>query len=513
MRERLRRFLALAFVSALLPSASLHALTWVEVAQFTHAGFDTGWSVAIDGDVAVISDLTAPRVFVRSGGIWAEAADLVPSAVATPHEFFGWSVAIRGDTIAVGSPCDFGTNCGHIYVFVRPKGGWSGTLNENARLGVFGQIRLGEVVAFAGDSIVTVASDNPAAPNGLYVFNKPGSGWSGTVAPSAILLCSLNGFLVDVAGSGDVIVAGSPLENHDNLQQAGKAFVWVKPAGGWSGFISNAAELLPSDPIENGGFGQSVGIDGTTVVVPSTYEFAPPTPNHSKGYVFEMPSAGWTGTLTENAQLVGSDVVNADSFGLVTSISGDTVVIGAIQWPGFLSHLPLVGAAYVFDRPASGWSGTVSETTQFTGSQDNDVFGNSVAISGGTIVVGSPQETVGGNLYQGVAHVFELRKVPFVTLTRWFVKGPIRVPPGVPVEFRVQVEIPEPASVEPTGVVVVGGGRTGQECRAVLDPSGAGSCALTFPRVGTYPIRAHYLGGAEFKESTSPALAVLVGRQ
>src|SRR5208337_4761591 len=118
----------------------------------------------------------------------------------------------------------------------------------------------------------------------------------------------------------------------------------------------------------------------------------------------------------------------------------------------------------------SGWSGTVSETAEFLGPQGGldpaDLFGNGVSISGNTFVVGSPDEDVGGNFAQGVAHVFELRK-PFLTYTRWFVEGPIRVLPGVPVEFPVQVEVPGRVQVEATGVVFIDDG-AGQECRAVL---------------------------------------------
>jgi len=387
-------------------------------------------------------------------------------------------------------------------------------LNENARLdaSAFGQFRLGDEVAFAGDSIVT-GTGLTTVPNILFVFNKPGSGWSGTVGPSAFLHCSLNGYLNNAAGSGDVIVAGSPLETLDAHRNAGKAFVWVKPAVGWSGFISNAAELLPSDPIDEGRFGASVGIDGTSVVVTSMYPVldTPPTPNKSKGYVFQMPSSGWAGSLTENARLVGSDVVNGESFGRSTSISAGTVVIGAPE-AGFSANQPGYGAAYVFDRPASGWSGTIPETAEFVGPQAlgnfGDFFGVAVAISGGTIVVGSPFENVAANVEQGVAHVFESRKKPFHTQTR-FIEGPIRVLPGVPVEFAIRVEVLGRAQVEAAGAVLVEDG-VGQECRAFLDATGEGSCALSFPSGGTYRVQAHFLGNSEFGDSASPPLRVRV---
>src|SRR5215831_3144017 len=169
---RLRRLLAFAAVSAFFSSGSLHALTWVEVARLTHAGgtaqTELGAFVAIDGDVAVVTDQLFPgvaRVFVRSAGIWTEAAELRPSDTAG-FEFSDGTVpvAIRGDTIAVGSPVN-DTGAGRVYVFVRPSGGWSGTLNESAVLDASDlglDFALGSSVAFAGDSIVS---------NSLVAFN------------------------------------------------------------------------------------------------------------------------------------------------------------------------------------------------------------------------------------------------------------------------------------------------------------------------------------------------------
>ena len=528
MRHFSRMLSILVCAIAFGASPALHALTWVEVARLTHAGGSAndffGYSVAIDGDVAVIGEINGndpngveragvAHVFVRSGGTWSAAAELLPSDSAA-GDLFGASVAIRGDTIAVGSPTLHTAHDGFVYVFVRPGGGWSGTLSENARLdatGLGGNFQLGDAVAFAGDSIVT---NSNVVRNILLVFNKPISGWSGIVAPNAILDCTLNGgALFSVAASGDVVIAGNGGENIGNLQMAGKAFVWVKPGGGWIGFIPNVAELLPSDPIDLGEFGEAVAIDGTTALVTNRYGNGfPATPNNSKGYVFEQPVPGWAGTLTENAQLVGSDVINGEQFGTAASLSGGTAVIGALG--ADFSQGQAFGAAYVFDRPSSGWSGTVSETTKFSGPQGGtdppDWFGSAVAISGNTILVGAMFENVNGNFRQGAAHVFELREPPFRVRIRFLVKGPVRVAPGVPVEFSFHVETLGGEPIAPSGEVVVSDG-VGQACRAELSSSGEGACMLTLPGAGLYRVRANYEGNAEFAATTSPPLVVFVG--
>lgn len=81
-----------------------------------------GFSVAIDGDVAVIgaplTDLRNPLppngfpefwgaayVYVRSGSSWVESQFLTASDEQNA-DVFGWSVAIKGSLIAIGSPGD-----------------------------------------------------------------------------------------------------------------------------------------------------------------------------------------------------------------------------------------------------------------------------------------------------------------------------------------------------------------------------------------------------------------------
>ena len=404
---------------------------------------------------------------------------------------------------------------GKIYVFVRPPGrvGWAGTLNESAVLeaGVPG----GEIASVGGSVAITpgyivggsiIASGVPGGA--VFVFSKPSLGWSGTIHPSAKLVAS-DGVAGDqlgqsVAASGGVVVSGAIGAENGGYKQAGKAYVFLEPGGGWSGVPSESAQLIPSDPLTGGLFGVAAAIDGTTVVVTNYFNIPNVAGNRERGYVFEQPSPSWSGTLTENAVLVASDGTNTDGFGVSASISGDTVVVGSLRGS------KVQGAAYVFVRPGGGWAGALNEEDVLETGADFGWLGLSVSISGNTIITGSPRATVSGNVDQGVADVW----VPFVahlnSKTRFLVQGPVRVAPGVPVEFRVRVEALPQGPAEPTGVVVIGDA-AGQECRAVLDGSGEGACALTFPRTGTYHVRAHYLGNAQFAESTSRTLPVLVG--
>jgi hypothetical protein len=78
-------------------------------------GDQFGYSVAISGDTAVIGapfDDTSPRsnhgsayVLVRSGGLWTQQAKLTADDGAA-SDYFGFSVAIGGETAVVGARFD-----------------------------------------------------------------------------------------------------------------------------------------------------------------------------------------------------------------------------------------------------------------------------------------------------------------------------------------------------------------------------------------------------------------------
>ena len=88
-------------------------------------------------------------------------------------------------------------------------------------------------------------------------------------------------------------------------------------------------------------------------------------------------------------KLTASDPENDDHFGIAVAISGDTVVVGA--WTEDdgeqrTNH----GAAYLFERNKNG-TDSWGQVTKLTASdaENADYFGNSVAISRDTVVVGA----------------------------------------------------------------------------------------------------------------------------
>jgi FG-GAP repeat len=103
--------------------------------------------------------------------------------------------------------------------------------------------------------------------------------------------------------------------------------------------------------------------------------------------------------FVQTAELTASDGVPNAELGDSVAVSGNTVVAGA---PGCL-NCGFIGAAYVYTEPVNGW-GNMTQTARLTASDGvaNNQFGFAVSISGGTIAVGAH----GTNGSRGAVYIF-----------------------------------------------------------------------------------------------------------
>ncbi len=297
-------------------------------ASNTGGGDNFGFSVAISGDTVVIgapfedSSVTgvngnqsnnnatqsgAAYVFVRSGGIWSQHAYLKASNTGE-SDFFGYSVAVSGDTVVVGA-----------------------YLEDSSATGV------------DGDQGNNNALDSGAA----YIFVRDGNGvWSQQAYLKASNTRFGDTFGRSVAASGDTVVVGAPQEASSatgvNGNQAdnsaidsGAAYIFVRNGGVWT----QQAYLKASNTEAIDRFGWSVAVSGDTVVVGAYLEDSIATgvngdqANNSAGdsgaaYVFIRDGDG---VWSQQAYLKASNTGGSDHFGRSVFVSGDTVVVGAYQ--------------------------------------------------------------------------------------------------------------------------------------------------------------------------------------
>ena len=201
-----------------------------------------------------------------------------------------------------------------------------------------------------------------------------------------------------VAIAGDFVVVGAPASSTTYTYLSGSAYVFRTTDGGAT--YVEVAKLTNSDPPPNDNFGSSVAIDGNAIVVGVSYDNDGGS-SCGSAYVFRTTDGG--ATYVEIAKLKASEIICAsDYFGGSVAISGGTVVVGAHQDDDDGS---MSGSAYVF-RTADGGA-TYAQVAKLTASDaaSDDRFGASVAIDGGTIVVGAYGDDDDGS-YSGSAYVF-----------------------------------------------------------------------------------------------------------
>jgi len=339
---------------------------------------------------------------------WVQTAELTASDGGLGDEF-GLSVSISGSTVVVGAPFhNVGNNLaqGAAYVFVEPANGWS-SMTQTAELVASDgatDAYFGSSVAISGNTIVVGADGTTVQGNphegAAYVFVKPANGWS-NMTQTAKLTAS-GGYVGDdfgesIAISGNTLVVGAPYASIGSNYQQGASYVFVQPGSGWTD-MTQTAKLTSSDGAANDIFGNSVAIDGTTLVVGASDAAVSGNSNAGKAYVFVQPGSGWT-DMTQTAELTASDVMPDSYLGSSVTISGNTVVAGA---PSDFS-----GAAYVFVEPTGGWTDT-TQTAELTPGAIASLLlmGTSVAIDGNTVMAGAASATVGHNPSQGALYVF-----------------------------------------------------------------------------------------------------------
>ncbi len=185
-----------------------------------------------------------------------------------------------------------------------------------------------------------------------------------------------------------------------------------RPAVADSGSVGGSALVFESSPLAGirplGGsqaglkiidfhdFGEAVAISGNTAVIGAPLNDGPGT-DAGAVFVFER-DADDSDTWELVATLSASDAADDDGFGEAVAISGSTVIVGARLNDDTGANS---GSAYIFDRDQGG-PGNWGEVTKLTDPLAGviDLFGKSVAISGSTAVVTSSAGS-------GRAYVFE----------------------------------------------------------------------------------------------------------
>ena len=355
-----------------------------------------------------------------------------PSAAG--NDGFGASVAISSTRVLVGAPYDdtIALDAGTAYVYeysldrIRPTV-LVGTLTPSnpTPSGLFAySVGASERSLAVGNHtaestyIYDFAGATPTVPVAMLSNPSPGTddrfGYSVAVSSTRVLVgAPYDDSLAVDAGSVYLYDLASPTPTipsatmNDQILAAGGSAgrsvatsgtrVVVGAEGNASAYVYDLSSAKPTVPVATltgaAGFGQSVGISGTLIIVGAPYE------GSGIAYAYDLAS----GTPTVPVTILTNPAAgNSDWFGYSVSISGTTVAVGA----------PFAGSTYVYDLA----SATPSVPVATLNDPNGNLFGWSVSVSGTRVVVGAPHDSA----LVGIAYVYDLTSatpsVPVVTL-------------------------------------------------------------------------------------------------
>lgn len=203
-----------------------------------------------------------------------------------------------------------------------------------------------------------------------------------------------------VAINGTNAVIGAP----ENAQRVGAAYVYSKFGTNWL----LQQKLVPIQAATNELVGFSVAINGNLLALGAPgFDPNPSTANPGGVYVYMQTNGVWL----QQARLNEPDGQRGDRFGVSVALSGQSIVIGSSFHSDFRATNN--GAIYVFDLTAIGWQ--LSAKIVPNDLTNNSFFGQSVAMSGDTVIVGANNSLVGPTNFplvsSGAAYVFVRRPV------------------------------------------------------------------------------------------------------
>jgi trimeric autotransporter adhesin len=407
-----------------------------------------GRSVAVSGDIVAVgapgedssatgvngnqsddsaSAAGAVYVFQRNGSVWTQQA-YVKASNTELSDAFGASVALSGDTLAVGATGK-ASGRGAVYVFRRTDGVWAQQAVLSASNGESGDT-FGWQVSLSGDTLAVSAineasraigvngdqGDNSASNAGaVYVFQRTGTVWAQQAYIKASNTDRGDQFGSSLALSGDTLAVGAPAEaspakgiNGDQLDNvsifSGAAYIFRRTGTTWA----QQAYVKASNSAPLAQFGRSLALSGDTLAVGATGEASSATgvdgnqsdtsaPFAGCVYVFHRTGNSWA----QQSYIKASNTEALDAFGASVALSGGVLAVGAIEDSAATgvngsqtdNSAPDAGAVYVFKRAGTTWA--QDAFIKSSNLEMADSFGSALALSDDTLVVAAIAEDGG----------------------------------------------------------------------------------------------------------------------
>ena len=364
-----------------------------------------GNAVALEGEYALIGSpkntfiLDEPGsvyFFKHDGMLWAEEQILTASD-GTADDRFGGAIAISGDVAVIGASGAEGNsaNSGAAYVFRYDGVSWveeQKLFSENGSDADF----YGGAVAIHDDTILIGApQDDSGGPiiGSAHVYRYDGLTWTEEQKLTASDGEMGDNFGQAVALEEDVAVVSAHLDD-DNGDLSGSVYVFRFNGALWI----EEQKLTASDGAVFDLFGNSVALEGNVILVGAPFDDGDGDTSGSV-YVYRYNSPLWV----EEQTLTGSDIGEIDQFGFRVALDDEKALVGAPlhDHGGDVAG----GAGYLFMYDGTSWM--EEDELISSDAEVSDVVGVSVALEGGTAIVGASGDDDNG-LESGSTYVFDI---------------------------------------------------------------------------------------------------------
>jgi hypothetical protein len=320
--------------------------SWVQEQKLTGGapGDLFGWSVSLSGSTIAVgaphqsdgvhTENGAAYMFVESGGVWAQQGGILFSFSPSPSYYFGSSVSLQGNTLAVGEPNGGSGYHGDVQIFTRSGVSWANQAVLVATPSVANSY-FGQAISLdSGTLAIGAQGDDSTVVGAVYIFTGSGSSWTQQqeISPPTTSLPSSFGSAVSLSGSR--LIIGSETES---TTQANSGAVYLF-AGSGSSWTQAGIALKSTSPLIDEHFGHSVSIVGNIFAVGASGPLLPTFQRGSacvfgKGQFFTwsqvedplIPSGtasslarfGQSIVVTDTEIIVGADFYNGDGSGAV----------------------------------------------------------------------------------------------------------------------------------------------------------------------------------------------------
>ena len=341
-----------------------------------------GSAVAISGDTAIVGANVknvrqgAAYVFVRQNGVWAQTQKLTASDAADEN-YFGSSVAIDGDYLAVGAYLRNKTK-GAVYVYKRVGGVWTEQQILTITSG-FTYDYFGFCISMSGDTLVASADGQARNRGAAYVFVRKDDVWSQTQRLTASDGEAADTFSWSLSLSGDNLLIGA----HGKKANTGQAYLFQRSRG----IFTEKQKFVASDAAKDNYYGLSVSMSGNVAAIGALGHRA----NEGVVYVYELVGGVW-----KESQVAGKDAGSSLYLGTSIFLRGDTLIASASD------KAKGAGFVVVFGQADGQWTERLRLTRE-NGSLD-DKFGFTMALGEGAAILGCTTF----DQFRGAAYLYEV---------------------------------------------------------------------------------------------------------